>query len=792
VNAETLGLPTDTQLSAIIRLADRLHRRQLNNRPIVLALGSDVLPMAAIEEEILARGEPDMGQSEFNKLTPEQRRVRVPRAWQRLQREEKDQDDLFENVFAAASDAGYAHVARLAARGYFHTILTTDYSKRLEDALSANGVPPSAYATLVNGVLSGDQMQARVKRARPPLKIVKLYGNLHGDIAFTDEEAQEAIAQVRPVLESYLARTFLVYGYNATRDKWPVDESSDSPIYYAAGTDGPPRGSQIARAIATANRDEIVVAPIAFDTFFGTLNEILTLLENWHDQKVQIEQRNLEEIVAHALAGRAVNETLRDIREREQPESAPRSSRTVTAARTTQSATSIGDAPGAKIAPSIPPPIAAAPTNSDLIEIIANLDRPEAETEAELPAEPLVPPAAPTSATSDTTTELFEFVSEPTQFVIALDENRQLTFNITGPTTQYTAEKPAETAIDLMELNEDMLDLVDAFGQFYGSSPGGRSPARRVLRLGAELYEALFAPNADFNTRLASTRQIAGDDELYLAFAGPRHLLGIPYELLQEDGKPLILRHPLVRHLSDTTIAPRPADFKGTLDALNANRLPLRVLLVATTDETVAAAEEVARHLKDTAEELAVAAMEVRIISPREATLENIRELLDTCPYHIVHFFAASQVNSDDAEDTGLRLTARSGGLSGGGPGESLLTARELAQRLRPEGTQTLLLYLDAQSGIALGGRELLERYDYLGLIDAAADGGVPNVLGYRWPVRAESAQRFATQFYEHLFRKRSIVAAVHCARRAVFENDAYPDAAYAPLLVAQPMAISA
>jgi CHAT domain-containing protein len=114
-----------------------------------------------------------------------------------------------------------------------------------------------------------------------------------------------------------------------------------------------------------------------------------------------------------------------------------------------------------------------------------------------------------------------------------------------------------------------------------------------------------------------------------------------------------------------------------------------------------------------------------------------------------------------------------------------VLNARRLAQLL--DDSQIMICYLSCCVGAMVGSGQLLRDYDYLGIMDAVVNAGVPYVLGYRWYVTDSGSRRFATHFYERLVKAPHLPeqAALH-ARQQVYGDDGQDETWTSPILVAQ------
>jgi CHAT domain-containing protein len=70
--------------------------------------------------------------------------------------------------------------------------------------------------------------------------------------------------------------------------------------------------------------------------------------------------------------------------------------------------------------------------------------------------------------------------------------------------------------------------------------------------------------------------------------------------------------------------------------------------------------------------------------------------------------------------------------------------------------------------------------------MDAVVQSGVPNVLGYRWRVRDQSALKFADMFYESFGKTLSVQRACLQARSQLYGLNASDETWISPILVVQ------
>ena len=118
----------------------------------------------------------------------------------------------------------------------------------------------------------------------------------------------------------------------------------------------------------------------------------------------------------------------------------------------------------------------------------------------------------------------------------------------------------------------------------------------------------------------------------------------------------------------------------------------------------------------------------------------------------------------------------------------SLLSARQLSQWLR--GSEVRLFYLNCCVAAASGHHAHLRSNDYLAVMDALVQAGIPYVFGYRWYVTDHGSRLCAEQFYTSLLDSEYGLYvpeyAVWEARRKLYGENAFDETWASPVLIAQ------
>ncbi|MBS1827019.1 MAG: SIR2 family protein [Acidobacteria bacterium] len=113
---------------------------------------------------------------------------------------EPTEEDRQEN--RKAPTAAHRAIARLVAKGYIRVIVTTNFDRLLEIALTDEGVQPTVISTT-------EAIQGAVPLAHSPCTIVKI----HGDYRDTRvRNTKKELASYDPAMDTYLDRIFDEYG----------------------------------------------------------------------------------------------------------------------------------------------------------------------------------------------------------------------------------------------------------------------------------------------------------------------------------------------------------------------------------------------------------------------------------------------------------------------------------------------------------------------------------------------------------------------------------------------------
>ncbi|MEH1799006.1 MAG: CHAT domain-containing protein [Nostoc sp.] len=373
-------------------------------------------------------------------------------------------------------------------------------------------------------------------------------------------------------------------------------------------------------------------------------------------------------------------------------------------------------------------------------------------------------------------------VIEPTTFYIYYDQQR-LSFAVEGPKLNYQSGQGEILDIDTEDLNSELRDMGQDLANSHRLQEQGKegrdSWRRKVQRQGKRLFKDLLADKSNLMEKWGKAQQAVQSEYLNLCFIGPRNYLGMPYELLY-GADPWAVRYPISRCVTD--VSTKTQSFGTLVSDLVRNQEPLKVLLIASNTGGINPDTEIKALAEKIQQKADVIRLKVQIelVPTESASIQKVEQLLKQCSYHIVHYAGHSYFDQTTGEGSGLIFWEHPGNRGS----KQRLTARALSQLLRD--SQTILFYLSSCVGAAVGGEDLLRGNDYLGVMDAIVQAGIPTVLGYRWYVTDSGARQFATKFYESLLETQSPNRAVLYARQDIYRRNAMDETWISPILVDQ------
>ncbi|GAB4441343.1 MAG: hypothetical protein OHK0015_38520 [Chloroflexi bacterium OHK40] len=394
---------------------------------------------------------------------------------------------------------------------------------------------------------------------------------------------------------------------------------------------------------------------------------------------------------------------------------------------------------------------------------------------------------APAAAPVETPIDLTLVEPSVTIFALHMDTAQHVSFSVEGVLNYKSEDAPLWRGDSPEELNAVMQDMGRDLANAHRladklARDAWRSKAKRE---GTRLRKGLIDSYSDLVRRLDLARHTVDDPEnLTLVFSGPRTSLGMPYELLYLDDRPLVTYHPACRQVSGAT-SRHSQTFEAFARQLKRQKKPLRVLLLSADTNNLKTDQEIA-DLEQQIGQQAQGLVEVQIEARPTARsgIAEVEGLLKRSPYHIIHFAGHGAFDERTGENSGLLFWKDAGQRKE----KVVLTARQLNEWL--SGSETRLVYLSACVGARIGGEALLRANDYLGVLDAVVQAGVPYCLGYRWNVTDSGSRAFASLFYQRLFSAPFAFIperAVYHARKERYAAAGTDDETWtSPILVAQ------
>jgi len=270
----------------------------------------------------------------------------------------------------------------------------------------------------------------------------------------------------------------------------------------------------------------------------------------------------------------------------------------------------------------------------------------------------------------------------------------------------------------------------------------------QVKEIGLELYREFFQNQPEVLTCYNRAKGKMPDTRLRISFSIPREFLCVPFEaIFAEDEMYLSLRHPLSRHIlghfTDKKILS-----SASIERVGQREVFPRALLVAsnTWHSPVEKIPEVDVEVEQVSDLLRQHGFDVRTLFTEQASLQRVLDELENGNYCLFHYAGHGSYNADSPERSALYFWEGAVVQSQVLP----LTAAQLESIVR--NTPLLFAYLSCCWGAQVGQDQHLLDDDFIGIIDALVMGGVPAVLGFRWPVSDKGSQILAQSFYTALF----------------------------------------
>jgi hypothetical protein len=337
-----------------------------------------------------------------------------------------------------------------------------------------------------------------------------------------------------------------------------------------------------------------------------------------------------------------------------------------------------------------------------------------------------------------------------------------------GGAARYVPNAPSTWDVT----DEEIALLKQAANRLFEKPEEWRVEARRI---GEQLYAELVGAQPEIRDAFGLALGQRRPQDVHLRFKVPRDYLQLPLEFLHDGKDWLALKHPLAKFITGELVR-RPL-LSGKLQ----HGEELRVLLVAASvsgEVSVGGTRYVLESIPEVDYELeevhsilqrAAARMDMRlqprILRSDEAVYEEVRRELRSGGYDFFHYSGHASHDSGEPDHSALFLRKSP---ADGSP--VAMTAGELKSLL--ENSSLRFAYFSCCAGATQADEAELTHNDFLGIVDAAVQAGLPSALGMRWPVNDKGARTLAQAFYEALFPSGELDSALLAARQAVGRDD--------------------
>lgn len=326
---------------------------------------------------------------------------------------------------------------------------------------------------------------------------------------------------------------------------------------------------------------------------------------------------------------------------------------------------------------------------------------------------------------------------------------------LTGPDrrSSYTAEN--SPVFDLYEWSRRASGL--SLLRLKENEDVFRHEARSI---GLDIFHILEADRRILGDLIAAQALAQHFSDLWIQFSGPPSCLRVPFELLRDEDEYLGLSHILTRRAfgRSRTSSRKPGPFNSFISNLVRRGDPLRILFVEGGSNALlplrGGINSIVKAIQTDLEHLGLA-NEVTLLSGEDANYEGVSDALSSGRYHIFHYAGHSRAGRSPHETGGLLLRS-SGGYRAMSQAELNLLCRD---------TELQMVYLDCAldyQTVDGGGPGIFESF-----FEALSQADVPIVLGYRWVIDEESADRLGSEFYSMLWRTFSAGEALLHAKRS-------------------------
>ena len=322
------------------------------------------------------------------------------------------------------------------------------------------------------------------------------------------------------------------------------------------------------------------------------------------------------------------------------------------------------------------------------------------------------------------------------------------------------------------DMNKRCLELVDRYTDHKKFEEG-------LKGIAGQLETALEAKFRELKDALAP-EPVVGQTVIASSAEG----LKIPFELFPHANSHLALLTGVSRQITGHQLRPEVCvPFDRLLTSLVKERENLRVLLIASYQDHELWSEELKRvrqHIAAGCKRINLRPEFVEIL-PEQATVANVgKEMMESGPYHIVHYSGHGRHFSEDPDASGVVLLGKDGDVE-------VVKCKKLRGWFTA--AKSWLAYLSCCNSSAAAGTGQGLSARYLGMMDAVVAAGVPNVIGFRCLVSDQSALSLADEFYRQLFTvqpEKNLSLALLAARQKVDNGSEYFDAWASSMLITQ------
>jgi hypothetical protein len=285
-----------------------------------------------------------------------------------------------------------------------------------------------------------------------------------------------------------------------------------------------------------------------------------------------------------------------------------------------------------------------------------------------------------------------------------------------------------------------------------------------VKRIGQEML-----PKAVFSHLIELYREVVGpsssvEEPVGLCIACDLGGMAVPFEwaTFNDFAVPLCLKHPVRRYLFVHGHV-RPSLWQMLK---NVAPSPLRVLIIGANTGHLAWVQEEVETIKEMFAQLSEnygwPKSDINVIQDTDATAPNIKQAIRYGGYHVLHF-AGHGMQEQDRPGIAVFNHESKRDIT-------IISATELRQWISDSDLRFVYLGSCGSANPDAGHNGKTIR-QFNSVLQAVVVAGVPEVLGFIWPIKDSESKDFARQFYHYYLQGFDASVAVFEARRS-FEED--------------------